>query len=174
MAKRKNWIKKLNRAGKIISILPDTTEIINRAVDNTRPIIEKELDRHHERQEAYKEIDNVLHLNVEEAKKHLENQGFTVSMIPATPQIKYAKFLPNQVVSMYPKKKKAKLGSLIKLYYLDQASLNANIILLNEQKSKVQRFGRTLSNPLKRGKKIFPKKTKHPKDVTPKSTGKRQ
>ncbi|AXQ78692.1 hypothetical protein DDV21_006170 [Streptococcus chenjunshii] len=174
MAKRKNWIKKLSRVSKIVSVLPDATEIINRAVDNTRPIIEKELDRHHERQEAYREIDNVLHLNVEEAKRHLENQGFTVSKIPATPHIKYAKAFPNQVVSMYPKKRKAKLGSLVKLYYLDQATINASIILLNEQKSRVQRFGRTFSNSLKHGKKKFPKKHRKPKDVTPKSTDKRQ
>lgn len=45
----KKLIKSLGPIGKLISIIPDTTELIGKAIDNSRPIIEKELDRRHEK-----------------------------------------------------------------------------------------------------------------------------
>lgn len=45
----KKLTKYLGPIGKLISIIPDTTELIGKAIDNSRPIIEKELDRRHEK-----------------------------------------------------------------------------------------------------------------------------
>lgn len=45
----KKLTKSLGSIGKLISIIPDTTELIGKAIDNSRPIIEKELDRRHEK-----------------------------------------------------------------------------------------------------------------------------
>lgn len=45
----KKLTKSLEPIGKLISIIPDTTELIGKAIDNSRPIIEKELDRRHEK-----------------------------------------------------------------------------------------------------------------------------
>lgn len=45
----KKLTKSLGPIGKLISIIPDTTELIGKAIDNSRPIIEKELDRRHEK-----------------------------------------------------------------------------------------------------------------------------
>lgn len=45
----KKSTKSLGPIGKLISIIPDTTELIGKAIDNSRPIIEKELDRRHEK-----------------------------------------------------------------------------------------------------------------------------
>lgn len=45
----KKLTKSLGPIGKLISIIPDTTELIGKAIDNSRPIIEKELDHRHEK-----------------------------------------------------------------------------------------------------------------------------
>lgn len=39
----KKLTKSLGPIGKLISIIPDTTELIGKAIDNSRPIIEKNL-----------------------------------------------------------------------------------------------------------------------------------
>lgn len=57
--------------------LPDTTEIIGRAIDNTRPIIEKELDRHNDRKTAYTDLDNVIHLDVQDATQIFRKSRFS-------------------------------------------------------------------------------------------------
>lgn len=44
MAKLSKFSKSLGAFGKIISVIPDTTELIGKGMDNTRPIIEKYMD----------------------------------------------------------------------------------------------------------------------------------
>lgn len=168
MAKSKKWTKVLGTVGKVISVLPDTTEIIGRAIDNTRPIIKKELDRHNDRKTAYTDLDNVIHLDVQDATQILENQGFLVRSITVNPNAKYADAPANQVINMYPRSKTAKIGSLIKLYYVDQEVLNASSILANEQREKTEKLGKKVFDSLNGAKTIFDNK-KNRKDVTPKS-----
>lgn len=40
--------RKLGSVGRLFSIIPDTTAIINKTIDNSRPIIEKHMDQRHE------------------------------------------------------------------------------------------------------------------------------
>ncbi|GAA0053791.1 hypothetical protein ScFU53_07250 [Streptococcus canis] len=46
----KKIIKAFGAVGKLISIIPDTTEIIGKTIDNSRPIIEKRMEPKHERE----------------------------------------------------------------------------------------------------------------------------
>ncbi|WP_218654337.1 PASTA domain-containing protein, partial [Streptococcus pluranimalium] len=95
--------RKLGTLGRLFSIIPDTTAIIGKTIENSRPIIEKHMDQRHERQMTLVKIDNVVNLPLEEARQHLKNQGFTVSSIPAKPAKKYATARENEVVQMSPK-----------------------------------------------------------------------
>ena len=160
MGKSIKWTKALGTFGKIVSVLPDTTEIIGKTIDNTRPIIEKELERHHNYKNSFIHLDNVVHLDVSDAKNHLEKQGFIVREILATPLAKYTNAAPRQVVNMVPKTKKAKAGSLIKLYYLNETAINASIILAKDKSTKTEQFGQKVNQSLIGVKNFFPKKKK--------------
>lgn len=166
MVKNSKWTKALGSVSKVIAVLPDTTQIIGKAIDNTRPIIEKELDRHNDRKTAYIELNNVIHLDFEDAKEILENQGFLVRGITVNPNVKYANAPLNQVVRMYPRTKKAKVGSLVKLYYTDQEVVNASYILAEEQREKNEQLGQKVVDTVTGVKSVF-KQKKTPKDVTP-------
>lgn len=113
----KKLTKSLGPIGKLISIIPDTTELIGKAIDNSRPIIEKELDRRHEKKQTYTQLDNVVHLDINDAQVYLEQRHFNVSRIVAEPNSKWATLHPNQVVNMSPKAGRVRIGSLVKLYY---------------------------------------------------------
>ncbi|AUP34815.1 hypothetical protein SaSA346_0836 [Streptococcus agalactiae] len=115
----KKLTKSLGPIGKLISIIPDTTELIGKAIDNSRPIIEKELDRRHEKKkQTYTQLDNVVHLDINDAQVYLEQRHFNVSRIVAEPNSKWATLHPNQVVNMSPKAGRVRIGSLVKLYYI--------------------------------------------------------
>ncbi|MGI1782505.1 PASTA domain-containing protein, partial [Streptococcus uberis] len=82
MAKLSKFSKSLGAFGKIISVIPDTTELIGKGMDNTRPIIEKYMDQRQARQESLRTVDDVINLPLDQAKEHLEKQGFVVASIP--------------------------------------------------------------------------------------------
>ncbi|MGT2960224.1 PASTA domain-containing protein [Streptococcus caballi] len=168
MSQKTKWAKALGTVGKVMAVLPDTTEIIGRAIDNTRPIIEKELDRRNDLKKHYIDLDNVIHLDITDAKQHLEKQGFIVRAITENPHPKYANTPVNQVVNMYPRSKKARSGALIKLYYVDDTVLNASSILINEQEHRKEELGQKVVESLTGVKDLFDKKKKSRKDVTPK------
>ncbi|EKS22199.1 hypothetical protein HMPREF9318_00397 [Streptococcus urinalis FB127-CNA-2] len=117
MASSKGKLKKvLGPVSKVISVIPDTTEIINKTIDNTRPIIEKHMDQRHEKQMNLVKLDDVVNLPVDEAKAHLETLGFVVSRILVKPEAKYHNAQLNEVVRMSPTSSKEPKGSLVKLY----------------------------------------------------------
>lgn len=72
MVKSRRFTKSLGTFGKMISIIPDTTELIGKAMDNTRPIVEKHMEQRQQKQENLRIIDDVINLSVDDAKAHLE------------------------------------------------------------------------------------------------------
>lgn len=111
--------KLLGNVSKVFGLF-DTVDIVGKVTDSTIPLLDKALDRHHEHRRSLIRLDNLIHMDLLEAKAHLEQQGFIVSTILAKPSKKYQQAKVNEVVDMSPKSGKLPAGSLIKLYYLNQ------------------------------------------------------
>ncbi len=148
--------RKLGPIGRLFSIIPDTTAIINKTIDNSRPIIEKHMDQRHEKQMSLIKIDNVVNLPLEEAKEHLERQGFVVSAILAKPSKKLAQVRLNEVVQMFPKSGKHLKGSLIKLYYVDLDVINASQELIDEETRRIVERNQTIADSFESVKNVIP------------------
>ena len=125
MAQKNNLLKNLN---KLVDIIPDTTKIIGDTVQAAAPIVDKALDRQHEKNLSQIQVSNVIDLDVEEAKRHLEEIGFRVTLTLVKPNKKYRQETTrdNEVVAMIPKAGKFDKGSLIKLYYINQEIIDAS------------------------------------------------
>ena len=125
MAQKNNLLKNLN---KLVDIIPDTTKIIGDTVQAAVPILNKALDRQHEKNLSQIQVPNVIDLDVEEAKRHLEEIGFRVTLTLVKPNKKYRQETTrdNEVVAMIPKAGKFDKGSLIKLYYINQEIIDAS------------------------------------------------
>lgn len=136
MVKISKFSKSLGVFGKIISIIPDTTEIIGKGLDNGRPIVEKYMDQKQAREEKLKSLDNVINLPVEEARQHLEKQGFVVATIPVRPDKKWLKASLDEVVIMSPRSGKLPVGSLVKLYYVTYDVLEKSQEILDQDNLK--------------------------------------
>ena len=148
--------RKLGTIGRLFSIIPDTTAIIGKTIENSRPIIEKHMDQRHERQMTLVKIDNVVNLPLEEARQHLKNQGFTVSSIPAKPAKKYATARENEVVQMSPKSGKHLKGSLVKLYYVDLEIIAASQELIDDETRRTVERNQTISDTFENVKNVIP------------------
>lgn len=107
----------------VLGIIPDTVEIVGKITDKTAPIVEKNLDRQHEYKKSLIPLPNLLDVDVQTAKEHLESIGLTVIAVLAKPDKKYAKADVNEVVAMVPKSGKVEPGTLVKLYYVDRTVL---------------------------------------------------
>ncbi|HFU3863001.1 TPA: PASTA domain-containing protein [Streptococcus suis] len=125
MAHKNNLLKNLN---KLVDIIPDTTKIIGDTVQAAAPIVDKALDRQHEKNLSQIQVSNVIDLDVEEAKRHLEEIGFRITLTLVKPNKKYRQETTrdNEVVDMIPKAGKFDKGSLIKLYYINQEIIDAS------------------------------------------------
>ncbi|HFU4175197.1 TPA: PASTA domain-containing protein [Streptococcus suis] len=125
MAQKNNLLKNLN---KLVDIIPDTTKIIGDTVQAAAPILDKALDRQHEKNLSQIQVPNVIDLDVEEVKRHLEEIGFRVTLTLVKPNKKYRQETTrdNEVVDMIPKTGKFDKGSLIKLYYINQEIIDAS------------------------------------------------
>lgn len=121
MAKKERSIGKLlGPVGKVLRVLPDSTELINKTIEETAPIISKELDSRRENKKLYRDVPEVVELDITRAKDILEDLGFITQEVLAKPMKKYQNKTAGEVVAISPKGKKAKIGSLIKLYYVDE------------------------------------------------------
>lgn len=125
MTQKNNLLKNLN---KIVDILPDTTKVIGDTVQAAAPIVDKALDRQHEKNLSQVQVPNVIDLDAEEAKRHLEELGFRVTLTLVKPNKKYRQETTrdNEVVDMIPKSGRLDKGSLIKLYYINQEIIDAS------------------------------------------------
>ncbi|MDR0299745.1 MAG: hypothetical protein LBI13_06645 [Streptococcaceae bacterium] len=159
MVNKKNKIK-INPAelGKglksVLSVIPDTTKVITDSIEKAAPLIEKQMDRNFEKHKDEIEIPNVIDMKKDEAKSLLESRGFIVSAILQKPEAKFAKAFPDEVVAMFPFSGAVNTGTLIKIYYMDEASIT-------ESKAKAMaESGKDILSDLTKGvssgaKKIF-------------------
>lgn len=154
MVKISKFSKSLGVFGKIISIIPDTTEIIGKGLDNGRPIVEKYMDQKQAREEKLKSLDNVINLPVEEARQHLEKQGFVVATIPVRPDKKWLKASLDEVVIMSPRSGKLPVGSLVKLYYVTYDVLEKSQEILDQDNLKKVERNQKISDTLETVKHI--------------------
>ncbi|HFI0144198.1 TPA: PASTA domain-containing protein [Streptococcus suis] len=125
MAQKNNLLKNLN---KLVDLIPDTTKIIGDTVQAAAPIVDKALDRQHEKNLSQIQVPDVIDLDAEEAKRHLEEIGFRVTLTLVKPNKKYRQETTrdNEVVDMVPKSGRLDKGSLIKLYYINQEIIDAS------------------------------------------------
>ncbi|SUO88514.1 PASTA domain-containing protein [Streptococcus uberis] len=121
--KKKNLLGKF---GKVLDVLPNTTELIGDVVKQTVPIIDKSIDRMYDQKQGLVDLPNVTDLDIEEAKLLLEDLGFRATKILAKPAKKYCKRTANEVVQMDPKPGKKQSGSLVKLYYVSRDVIDAS------------------------------------------------
>ena len=110
----------LGPVGKVMDILPETTEIINKTIEKAAPIIDKELESRRENRKLYRDIPKVLELDVNRGKEILEEVGFVTEVLLAKPAKKYQDKRSGEIVGLSLKGKTAKLGTLIKVYYVDE------------------------------------------------------
>lgn len=164
--------KAFGSVGKLISIIPDTTELIGKTIENTRPIIEKELDRRHTYKNSLVRLDDVIHLDINEAKEFLEHKGFKVVTVLAQPSIKYVDFERHQVVKMLPSSGKYTENTLVKLYYVNDTILAKSQDLSLEKQIKKQEQQDKLAQLLKKPTFSFKmkKNNEQPDEVTPETS----
>ncbi len=72
------------------------------------------------------------------------------------------------MIKVHPRTKRAKIGSLVKLYYLDQRAINASAIIETQKREKSEQLTKKVAESLTGAKSFFDKKEKTRKDVTPK------
>ena len=111
--------KLLGAANMIFSVIPNTVEVVERITDKAAPIVDKHLDRQHQYKQSLVAIPNLLDVDVQQAKEHLEGLGLQVIVLLAKPNKRYAKADAGEVVAMLPRSGKVRPGSLVKLYYVD-------------------------------------------------------
>ena len=103
----------------IFSVIPNTVEVVERITDKAAPIVDKHLDRQHQYKQSLVAIPNLLDVDVQQAKEHLEGLGLQVIVLLAKPNKRYTKADAGEVVAMLPRSGKVRPGSLVKLYYVD-------------------------------------------------------
>ena len=111
--------KLLGAANMIFSVIPNTVEVVERITDKAAPIVDKHLDRQHQYKQSLVAIPNLLDVDVQQAKEHLDGLGLQVIVLLAKPNKRYAKADAGEVVAMLPRSGKVRPGSLVKLYYVD-------------------------------------------------------
>ena len=70
--------KLLGAANMILSVIPDTVEIVGKITDKTAPNVDKHLDRQHQLKQSLVVIPNLLDVDIQQAKEHLEGLGLQV------------------------------------------------------------------------------------------------
>lgn len=157
MVKKRRLTNSLGTLGKVISFIPDTTELIGKGMENTRPIVEKYMDQRHQRQENLRRLDDVVNISLDDAKAHIEKQGFIVCTIPARPDKHYADCKLNEVITMSPKSGKYPQGSLVKLYFADLNMLEKSQELRDKDTLHSVEFNQKVADAIENVKHIkFP------------------
>ncbi|OHY30439.1 hypothetical protein BI362_03995 [Streptococcus parauberis] len=157
MVKKRRLTNSLGTLGKVISFIPDTTELIGKGMENTRPIVEKYMDQRHQRQENLRRLDDVVNISLDDAKAHIEKQGFIVATIPARPDKHHADCKLNEVITMSPKSGKYPQGSLVKLYFADLNMLEKSQELRDKDTLRSVEFNQKVADAIENVKHIkFP------------------
>ena len=93
----------------------------------------------------YIEVPNVLDLDIKEAEKILEDEGFVTHSIVVIPNHKYYDKRANSVIRVMPNSKKIKEGSHINLYYIDEKVLKKSIELNEEKTTFTEKIANTFN-----------------------------
>ncbi len=109
---------------KLVSGAVKFLPVAAKAADKIVPIAEKAVDKFHEHRRDLVDLSVMVELGIEEAKAHLEKKGFVVHPVLLPPQDKYKNVVSDTVLSISPKKAKAHAGTLVKLYYVDQNTVD--------------------------------------------------
>ena len=121
---KKNLLGKLGRSAlTVLNVIPDTVEIVSKVVDSTAPIVDKHLDRQHAKKSSLIPLPSMIDIDYQEAKNHLESLGFKVILLEAKAEKKWSKFRAYEIVDMQPRRGRFEPGTLVKLYYLTEESL---------------------------------------------------
>ena len=152
----KSKLKLSHQLKKLVSVIPTTTAIISKAIDNGRPIIEKHLEERQKKRLSLVKLDNVVHLPRQEARRHLENLGFVVSEILAKPTPKYASARSDDVVKMVPRSGKHPKASLIKLFYVNLEVIEASQELIDDETRRIVERNQTIADSFENVKNVIP------------------
>lgn len=149
-----------------LTSIPEALKLAQKLSDNTAPLIDKAIERHYDLKKDLIPVQNLVHLDVELVKSHLEEQGLKVIAIPATPLKKYHNKRVNEVVDMTPKSGKLKPGSIVKVYYLDSHGLDASQSMYQSQVAKTQKNYQKLSHSLNQAGRLLKRKNRKAKHRT--------
>lgn len=144
----------------VLGVIPDTVAIVGKITDKTAPIVDKHLERRHDYKKSLISIPNLIDVEMETAKSHLENLGLKVIPVLAKPHGKYANADVGEVVAMTPKWGKVEPNSLIKLYYINEHVLIASQQMLADAQAKKEQDKVRLQASLYKVKSIFSKRKK--------------
>ena len=116
----------LLKAGKLIGKISPTqlVEMLSHALTPAGAAIGRAVDDYVDGRKQLVGFGDVLDIDVNSAKQYLEQLGFSVHLVAAKPHKKLANRQPGTVVGLSPKKRQLKPGSLVKLYYVDEAIIH--------------------------------------------------
>ncbi len=144
----------------VLGVIPDTVAIVGKITDKTAPIVDKHLERRHDYKKSLVSVPNLIDVEMETAKAHLENLGLKVIPVLAKPHGKYVNADVGEVVAMTPKWRKVEPNSLIKLYYVNEPVLIASQQMLADAQAKKEQDKARLQASFHKVKNILPKKKK--------------
>lgn len=150
--------KAFGAANMIFSVIPDTVQTVGKIVDKSAPVIDKELQRRHEKKMALIQVPDVVDMPVFEAQEHLKKCGFSVHSLPAKPLARYAAAFPGEVLAMSPASGKFQRGYLIKLYYADEQMIQKSQALLSAKQAKAEEFSQTVNHMIDKSVQLLRKK----------------
>ncbi|MGT2936568.1 hypothetical protein ACVR05_02915 [Streptococcus caprae] len=154
----------LNKAGKALGTvgnvigLFDAVKMVENVTDKAAPLIDKAIDRHYDGIGEQILVQSMIHLSLTTGQEHLERQGFVVAPVLVKPDKKYASLNAQEIVDQVPKSGKYKPGSLIKVYYVDQATLEASQELAEQAKQKAQNNVKAMTDTLAHARDFVLKK----------------
>lgn len=116
----------LLKAGKMIGQISSTqlVHMLSQALTPAGAAIGRAVDNYVDGRKQLVGFGDVVDIDVASAKHYLEQLGFSVHLVAAKPHKKLAGRQPGTVVGLSPKKRQLKPGSLVKLYYVDEAVIH--------------------------------------------------
>lgn len=97
--------------------------VVSEVAASVAPIAERAVDHFHEKKRETMDLSDVIDLPVEKAVSYLEGKGFVVHPVLLPPHSKHRRDRPDTVIDVVPKKAKRDAEILVKLYYIDNESI---------------------------------------------------
>lgn len=144
--------KALGTVGNVLSIF-DAVAIVDKVSGHAAPLIDKAIDRHFDAKKDLITLQDLTHLSVEQAGEILEAIGLKPIPLLVKADKKYASQNTHEVLRMVPKSGKVRMGSIVKLYYIDEATLEASQALLADYNRQQRVLLDKMANGLETAKK---------------------